>query len=166
SVPADVESPSAIGILNTLSSHPRKDKGKAKVTADVKSTSLNIPPRAPSSSGSSAARKQSQDAGSDISMKLSEASDTLVQQIQNSAEAKSETKQMKIQAQVVGKELKACNKNAQREYELKMKMVENEHELSMASERTKQLELELKLEQARIARLEAERHFSAGEEKN
>ncbi|KAI6128031.1 hypothetical protein EV401DRAFT_1885309 [Pisolithus croceorrhizus] len=87
-------------------------------------------------------------------------------QIQNSAEVKSEMKWMRIQAQVIGKELRACNKHAQHEHELKMKMVENEHELSMASKRTKQLELELKLEQARIAQLEAERHFSTGEEKN
>ncbi|KIK18208.1 hypothetical protein PISMIDRAFT_14517 [Pisolithus microcarpus 441] len=166
SVAADIESPSAIGILNTLSSHPRKDKGKAKVTADVKSTSVNIPPHTPSSSRSSAAHKWSQDASLDISMKLSQVSNTLIQQIQNSTEAKSKTKQMKIQAQVIGKELKACDKNAQHEYELKMKMVENKHELLMASKRTKQLELELKLEQARIAWLEAERHFSAGEEKN
>ncbi|KAI5990738.1 hypothetical protein EDD15DRAFT_2369449 [Pisolithus albus] len=166
SVPPDVESPSTISVLNTLSSHARKDMGKTKVTTAIKSTSLNIPPHAPSSSGSSAACKQSRDAGSDISMKLTEASDTLVQQIQNSAEAKSDTKRMRIEAEVIGKELRARDKHAQREHGLKMRMVENEHELSMAGQKTKQLELELQLEQARIARLEAERRFSTGEEKN
>ncbi|KIK13827.1 hypothetical protein PISMIDRAFT_17701 [Pisolithus microcarpus 441] len=173
SVPADITSPSTTGVLKSLSSHAvkvgattsaGKDKGKEKVTTDTNSMSLGIPPRAPSSSGSSAARKRLRDPGSDISSKLSKASNSLVQQIQNSAEAKSESKRMRIQAEIVGKELRARDKNAQREHELKMKMVGNEHELSMAGEKTKQLELELKLEQAKIARLEAERRFSAAEE--
>ncbi|KAI5987579.1 hypothetical protein EDC04DRAFT_2614802 [Pisolithus marmoratus] len=90
---ADVESPSATGVPNTQSSHvlqgtstasAKKDKGKTRVTTDVKSLSLNIPSCAPSSSSSSAACKRSQDASSEISMKLSEASNTLMEQIQNS----------------------------------------------------------------------------------
>ncbi|KAI6040060.1 hypothetical protein EDC04DRAFT_2894580 [Pisolithus marmoratus] len=157
SVLADVKSPSAISMLKMLSSHALKatsttstsrDKGKTKVAADAKSTSLNVPSHAPSSSGSSVACKQSWDAGSEISAKLSEASDTLIQQIQNSAKAKSETKWLKIQAQVIRKELKAHNKT-----------------LRVLS-KTKQMELELRLEEARIAQLEAERHVAAVEEGN
>ncbi|KAI6015716.1 hypothetical protein EDC04DRAFT_2903592 [Pisolithus marmoratus] len=144
SVLADVESLSAISMLQMLSSHAlqatsttstSRDKGKANVAAGTKSTSLNW----------------SWDAGSEISAKLSKASDTLIQQIQNSAEAKSETKQLKVQVQVIGKELKAHDKSAQCEYDLKLKIVKNEHQLSMASEKTKWMELELRLEEARIA---------------
>ncbi|KAI6100550.1 hypothetical protein F5141DRAFT_1066148 [Pisolithus sp. B1] len=77
--------------------------------------------------------------------------------LMNSAEAKNEMKWMKIQAQIVGKELKAHDKNAQCEHDLKLKMVKNKHELSMAtektkqaSERTRQPELELKIEQIQM----------------
>ncbi|KAI5994300.1 hypothetical protein EDC04DRAFT_2910594 [Pisolithus marmoratus] len=87
-------------------------------------------------------------------------------QIQNSTEAKSETKQLKIQAQVIRKELKAHDKSAQHEYDLKLKIAENEHQLSMASKKTKQMELELRLEETRIAQLEAGRHAAAVKEGN
>ncbi|KAI6041011.1 hypothetical protein EDC04DRAFT_2893581 [Pisolithus marmoratus] len=127
--------------------------------------SLNVPSHAPSSSGSSAACKQSRDAGSE-SAKLSEVSNTLIQQIQNSTKAKSETKWLKIQAQVIRKELKAHDKSAQCEYDLKLKIVENENQLSMASKKTKQMELELRLEEGRIAQLEVERRAAALEEGN
>ncbi|KAI6095851.1 hypothetical protein F5141DRAFT_1221350 [Pisolithus sp. B1] len=59
------------------------------------------------------------------------------QDFANSAEANSQTKQMKIQALVIAKELKACNKNAQHEHNLKLKMAENNHKLPMATEKTK-----------------------------
>ncbi|KIK23175.1 hypothetical protein PISMIDRAFT_11083 [Pisolithus microcarpus 441] len=126
-------------------------------------SSLSVPPRVPSSSGSSTACKQPQDIGSEVSTKLSETSNSLIHQIQNSAEAKSKTKQMKIQAQIVGKELKAHDKHAQHEHDLKLKMMENEHEWSMVNEKTKQLELKLRLEEARIAWLEAEKSSRAAE---
>ncbi|KAI5989605.1 hypothetical protein EDC04DRAFT_2614324 [Pisolithus marmoratus] len=51
---------------------------------------------------------------------------------QDSAEANSQTKWLKIQALVVAKELKACNKNTQCKHDLKVKIMENDHELSMA----------------------------------
>ncbi|KAI6126577.1 hypothetical protein F5141DRAFT_1247643 [Pisolithus sp. B1] len=158
------------GVLNTLSSHTWQastgtgisvdwdDKGKSP--AGVNSTSLIVPSCVPSSSGSSAVCKQSRDVTSEVSTKLTKTSDSLICQIQNSAEANSQTKQMKIQALVIAKELKACNKNAQHEHDLKLKMAENDHELSMAesdhnlsmaTEKTKQLELELELERVRLA---------------
>ncbi|KIK17974.1 hypothetical protein PISMIDRAFT_14705 [Pisolithus microcarpus 441] len=158
--PANADSPSAANVLHTLSSHAyqsttsastSKEKDKARVTAGAASSSLSIPPHAPSSSGSSSACKQPRDVGSEVSTKLTETSDSLVCQIQNSAEANSHMKRMKIQAQIIRKELKACNKNAQCEHDLKMKMMENKHLLSMASEQMKQLELEVKLEQIKIA---------------
>ncbi|KIK14152.1 hypothetical protein PISMIDRAFT_17488 [Pisolithus microcarpus 441] len=122
SVLADITSPSTTGVLKSLSLHAvevgattstEKDKGKGKVTTDANSMSLGIPPHAPSSSSSSAACKHLWDPGSDISSKLSKASDSLMQQIQNSAEAKSESKWMRIQAEIIGKELRACDKSAQ-----------------------------------------------------
>ncbi|KAI6131370.1 hypothetical protein EV401DRAFT_2065721 [Pisolithus croceorrhizus] len=126
-------------MLNTLSSHAWQvststgisvdwdDKGKSP--AGIDSTSLIVPSHVPSSSGSLA----------------------------NSAKANSQTKQMKIQALVIAKELKAHNKNAQCEHNLKLKMVENDHKLSMATRKMKQLELELELERVRLAQLQAEK---------
>ncbi|KIK23913.1 hypothetical protein PISMIDRAFT_10524 [Pisolithus microcarpus 441] len=155
-VVADTNTPSTAGVLQALI--VSKNKGKAKASMDAGSLSV---PQVPSSSGSSTARKQPRDVGSEVSAKLSKTSDSLVCQIQNSAEAKSEAKRMKIQAQIVGKELKACDKHAQHEHDLKMRMMENKHERSMANEKTKQLELELRLEEARIAWLEAEKSSGA-----
>ncbi|KAL4070270.1 hypothetical protein J3A83DRAFT_4188344 [Scleroderma citrinum] len=74
----------------------------------------------------------------------------------NTTEVNTTTKQMKIQAAVVVKELKICDDNAQHEHELKMKMVDHKHAQLMANEKMKQLELELWLEEARIHCLEAE----------
>ncbi|KAI6127284.1 hypothetical protein F5141DRAFT_1210667 [Pisolithus sp. B1] len=114
-------------------------------------SSLSVPSQAPSSSSSSTACKQPWDVGSKVSAKPSETSNSLVHQIQNSTEAKSETKQTKIQAQIVGKELNAHDKHGQHEHDLKLKMMENEHKQSMANEKTKQLELQPRLKEAKIA---------------
>ncbi|KAI6026058.1 hypothetical protein EDC04DRAFT_2606153 [Pisolithus marmoratus] len=142
---ADIESPSATGILNTQSSHMLQGTSTASAKKD---------------------KGRTRDTSSKISMKLAKVSNTLMEQIQHSAEKKAVTKQMRIQVQVIGKELKAHDKHAQHEHEFRLKQADNKHELSMASEKMKQLELELRLEEARIARLEAERCFSASKEKN
>ena len=80
----------------------------------------------------------------------------LICEIQNSSEANTAIKQMKIQAGVVAKELRVHNSNAQHKHELKIKMVDHEHVQLMVNERTKQLELELQLEEAKICHLEAQ----------
>ncbi|KIK19896.1 hypothetical protein PISMIDRAFT_13327 [Pisolithus microcarpus 441] len=156
--------PSTADVLQMLTSHTCQvgagGKGKAKVMMDINPISLSVSAHTPSSSGSSAAHKWPWDINSDVSTKLSKASNSLICQIQHSTEAKTETKWMKFQAQIVSKELKAHNKNAQHKHDPKLKMVENEHKLSMATERTKQLELELKIEEVRLAQLEAERNSS------
>ncbi|KAI5990635.1 hypothetical protein EDD15DRAFT_2197944 [Pisolithus albus] len=171
---SNVSEPSSVP---TLTSHARRagagNKGKMKAAPDVSPFNLGVPTRAPSSSGSSVAHKRPRDLNSEVSTKISETSDSLICQIQNSADAKNETKRMRYEAQIVGKELRSPDKNAQHEHDLKLKMVEKEHELSIetektkqASERTKQLELELQIEQVRIARLEAERKGSGAAEGN
>ena len=53
---------------------------------------------------------------------------------------------MRIEAQIVAKELKSRDSHAQREHELKQQMLVHEHERSMASEKARLLELELRLE--------------------
>ncbi|KAI6043147.1 hypothetical protein EDC04DRAFT_2891416 [Pisolithus marmoratus] len=149
SVLVDTNTLPTAGMLNTLSSHAqrastgtgismgREDKGKSPT--GVNSTSLSVPSWVPSSSGSSAACKQSRD---------------------DSAEANSQTKWLKIQVLVVAKELKAHDKNAQHEHDLKVKIMENDHKLSMAGEKMKKLQLELELERVRLAQLQAERNPS------
>ncbi|KAI6045462.1 hypothetical protein EDC04DRAFT_2598767 [Pisolithus marmoratus] len=153
--------PSTTGVLQALTSHAHQasagNKGKTKAM-DVSATSLTVPSHAPSSSGSSVACKQAWDVNSKACARISEASDNLICQIQNSSEAKTEIKWLRLQAEVISKELKAHDKNAQCEHNLKLKITENEHVLLMqsektkqASERTRQLELELRLEEVRLA---------------
>jgi len=68
---------------------------------------------------------------------------------------------MSIEAQIVAKELKSCDSHAQHEHELKQQMLVHEHERSMASEKARLLELELRLEETKLHRLEAQ--VQAGE---
>ena len=68
---------------------------------------------------------------------------------------------MKIEAHVFSKEIKSRDQRDQREHEMKLKMVENDHERSMASEKTKQLELEIRLEEMKARRIEMERENRA-----
>jgi len=94
-------------------------------------------------------------------MRISEASDTIVRQIQETTKANTDTKRMRIEAQIVAKELKSRDSHAQHEHELKQQMLVHEHERSMASEKARLLELELHLEETKLRRLEAQ--VQAGE---
>jgi len=68
---------------------------------------------------------------------------------------------MRIKAQIVAKELKSRDSHAQREHELKQQMLVHKHEQLMASEKARLLELELRLEETKLHRLEAQ--VQAGE---
>ena len=79
---------------------------------------------------------------------------------------------MKIEARIFTQELKSCDKNAEHEHVLKVKMVDQDHERSIVSEKTKQLELttknlelELCLEEMRLHRLELEKLGNCDDEK-
>ena len=73
------------------------------------------------------------------------ASDTIVCQIQETTEANTKTKQLRIQAQIVSKELRSRDGRAQCEHELKQQMLMQEHERSMANEKVRLLELVLNI---------------------
>jgi len=94
-------------------------------------------------------------------MRISEASDTIVRQIQETTKANTDTKQMRMEAQIVVKELKSRDSHAQCEHELKQQMLVHEHEWSMASEKARLLEFELRLEETKLRHLEAQ--VQAGE---
>ena len=84
--------------------------------------------------------------------------------MKDSTDTNANTKRMKIEARVFTQELKSRDKNAEHEHALKVKMVDQDHEWSIVSEKTKQLELttknlelELRLEEMRLRRLELEK---------
>jgi len=116
--------------LRTLTSHAHqasghtKGKAKAKPCSEMGSSSL----RTPSSVDASGSRKRSRDVGNDISSKISDISDAVLQEIRSTSESNTETKRLKIQARVVSKEMQSRDGHAQREHEMRLKMVENDHE--------------------------------------
>ncbi|KAI6001441.1 hypothetical protein EDD15DRAFT_2527414 [Pisolithus albus] len=146
-------------VLQSLTSHAHQasgsNKGKGSVKPPSHSGSASLRPPSVISSSSSSARKRQRDIGSEISTKLSETSGEIIRQIQDSAEANSSNKRLRIQAHIISKELKIQESNAQREHELKAKRMDIEHEREMAEIKTKQLELELRLEEMKLRRMEA-----------
>ncbi|KAI6115573.1 hypothetical protein EDD16DRAFT_1703146 [Pisolithus croceorrhizus] len=123
---------STADVLQLLTLHAHQASGSNKGKSSVKpfsqsgSISLHLPSVA--SSSSSSACKCPRDIGSEILVKLSETSEEIICQIQDLAEANSTTKQMKIQAHIISKELKVQDTNAQCEHDLKTKMMDIEHE--------------------------------------
>ncbi|KAI6108270.1 hypothetical protein F5141DRAFT_1216009 [Pisolithus sp. B1] len=154
---ADIFSIANVLQLLTLHAHQasRSSKGKSSVKPPSQSGSVSLCPPSVASSSSSSACKCLRDIGSEISMKLSETSQEIICQIQDLAEANSTTKQMKIQAHIISKELKVRESNAQHEHDLKAKMIDIEHEQAMAEIKTKQLELQLHLEEMKLHCMEA-----------
>ena len=80
----------------------------------------------------------------------------MVCQIQETTEANTEAKWLRMQAQIVFKELRSHDSHAQCEHELKQQMLMQEHEWSMANEKARLLELELCLEETKLCCLEAQ----------
>ena len=129
------------------------------------SLSSYAPSPAPSAPSSSASHKQSRNVSTDVTTRISEASDTIVCQIQETTKANTETKRLRIQAQIVSKELRSRDGHAQCEHELKQQMLMQEHEWSMANEKVRLLELELCLEETKLHRLGAQMQADQAGEK-
>ena len=131
--------------LRTLTSHASQASGHTKGKAKAPPRSLACSSVRAPSADASATRKRSRDVGgSDIGSRVSDLLGAVLDEIWGKSEADTNTKQMKIEVHVFSKEIKSRDQRDQREHEMKLKMVENDHEQSMASEKTKQLELEIR----------------------
>jgi hypothetical protein len=148
-------------MMTTLTMHSRKASATSSLGAR---RALNTPGHTSSdqdsdlspttfhSRSTSASRKRPRDVTADVTTKLNEVSDTLVRHIQDSSLSKIENKRLRIESKVLGRELKARETRAEREHELRTSMAAQTHERAMADEKTRQLELELKLEQVKLER--------------
>ncbi|KAG2111579.1 uncharacterized protein F5147DRAFT_771729 [Suillus discolor] len=108
----------------------------------------------------SVSRKRPRDPTAELTMKLNEASDTLVQHIHETSTVKADHKRLKLETQLASRELKMRESHTEREHGLRSTIAIQNHERAMADERTKQLELEIKLEQVRLERLIMEKDLA------
>ncbi|KAG2155202.1 uncharacterized protein EDB93DRAFT_1247696 [Suillus bovinus] len=110
-------------------------------------------------------RKRLHDVMAEFTMKMSQASDTLIQHIQESSVTEADHKRMKMETKIAARELKAHESRDEHEHLLCTALATQIHELAMADQRTKQLELEVKLEQIKLdcLALEKEKEKEKGE---
>ncbi|KAG2054944.1 hypothetical protein BDR06DRAFT_971295 [Suillus hirtellus] len=107
-----------------------------------------------------ASYKQPHDMAAEFNAKLNDASDSLMWHIQDSTIAKVEHKRLKIESKLAGIELKARLTQDEHEYVLWSTSAAQSHEQAMADEQTRQLELEIKLEQVKLEHLALEKEMS------
>ncbi|KAG2068201.1 hypothetical protein BDR04DRAFT_1119940 [Suillus decipiens] len=82
----------------------------------------------------SASRKWLQDPAAELTMKLNEASDTLVQHIQEASTVKSNHKCLKLETQLASRELKMHESHTEHEHRLQTIITIQNHEHAMADE--------------------------------
>ncbi|KIK32296.1 hypothetical protein CY34DRAFT_19148 [Suillus luteus UH-Slu-Lm8-n1] len=111
-------------------------------------------------SNRSASRKRPCDMAAKFNAKLNDASDSLMRHIQDSTTAKIEHKCLKIESKLAGIKLKAHLTRDKCEHVLWHTSIAQSYEQAMADERTRQLELEIKLEQVKLEHLALEKEMS------
>lgn len=151
-------------MLKTLTVHSRKASGTLGARHMLSSSGhtssdqdSDLSPTTSHNRSLSRNLKRSRDAPADIVSKLSTASDTLIQHIQNASVVKADNKRMKMDSKMLRSELRIREAHAEREHALRSSMAAQTHERALADERTKQLQLELELEKVRLQRVVAER---------
>jgi len=148
-------------MMSTFSTHAQKAVGGASLGKGKQPMSLKGPCSHNSSSpttsqASSLSRKRSHDVSSEISNKIADASDLLIRHIQDSLEARVETKRLKYEAVHQYRELRAREQHGEHEHQLQLMMEKNQHLLSLVNSENKKLKLELELEKLRIHCMELE----------
>ncbi|KAG2742419.1 hypothetical protein P692DRAFT_20749551 [Suillus brevipes Sb2] len=114
----------------------------------------------PTTSNRSASHKRPRDMVAEVNTKLSDTSDTLMWHIKDSTTAKVEHKRLMIESRLASIKLRGRLSRDEREHELRSTSAAQSHERAIADERTKQLELEIKLEEVNVARLALEKEMS------
>ncbi|KAG1727126.1 hypothetical protein EDB19DRAFT_1914346 [Suillus lakei] len=154
---SDDSDASASQMMKSLTVHSRKASGahhSGHTSSDQDSDPL------PTTSNRSVSRKRPRDMAAEFNTKLNDASDNLMRHIQDSTTAKVEHKCLKIESKLASIELKARLSRDKREHVLRSTSAAQSHERAMADERTRQLELEIKLEQVKLERLALEKEMS------
>ncbi|KAG1899069.1 uncharacterized protein F5891DRAFT_981460 [Suillus fuscotomentosus] len=116
----------------------------------------------PSASGSntrsaSESRKRPHDLGAEVTKKLTDASDSLLLHMQDKSDSKASSKRMKFDYAKFSKELKAREAHAEHEHDARRFIATHSHERAMSEDKTRQLELEIRLEEAKYRHLAMER---------
>ena len=110
--------------------------------------------------GSTSSRKRQRgDLQQDVSA-IAAVADLLAKKLDGSTSTKADTKRLRLESKLASQELKAREARDEREHALRAAMAAHDHERAMADERTRQLELEIKLEQAKMERIALERGLS------
>jgi len=84
----------------------------------------------------------------------------LVNKLEGSTTTKADNKRLRLETRMASRELRAREACDEREHALHAAMAAQDHERAMADERTRQLELEIKLEQTKMERIALERASS------
>ena len=84
--------------------------------------------------------------------------------MQDTSDTRSSNKQMKIDYARFSKELKACQAHADREHDTCKYMAVHTHELALSEEKTRQLELEIWLEEMKMRHLAMQHGLGDAEE--
>ncbi|KAG2746071.1 hypothetical protein P692DRAFT_20741080 [Suillus brevipes Sb2] len=93
--------------------------------------------------------KWPRDPTTELTMKLNEASDTLIWHIRDASTVKADHKHLKLETHLASRELKMRESHAECEHGLRSMIAIQNHERAMADEWTKQLKLEIRLEDLR-----------------
>jgi hypothetical protein len=146
-------------VMKSLTVHSCKASGSAlrgRSPATATHRSAGPSPSESSSHSASESRKQPRDVGAEVTKKLADASDSLLLHMQNKSESKVSSKRMKFEYARFSKELQAHEAYAEREHDARRFIATQSHERAMSEDKTRQLELELRLEEAKYRRLAME----------
>ncbi|KAG1896304.1 uncharacterized protein F5891DRAFT_1193330 [Suillus fuscotomentosus] len=105
----------------------------------------------------SESRKRPRDLGAELTKKLADASDSLLLHMPDKSDSKASSKRMKFDYAKFSKELKAREAHAEREHDARRFIATHSHERAMSEDKTRQLELEIRLEEAKYRHLAMER---------
>ncbi|KAG2346645.1 hypothetical protein BDR05DRAFT_945651 [Suillus weaverae] len=147
-------------VMKSLTVHSCKASGSAlhgRSPATATHRSAGPSPSESTFCSASESHKRTRDVGAEVTKKLADASDSLLLHMQNKSESKVSSKRMKFEYARFSKELQAREAHAEREHNAHRFIATQSHERAMSEDKTRQLELELRLEEAKYRRLAMER---------
>lgn len=169
--PSDDSDTAASHMMNALTVHSRKASagnlahrvahasgGHTTATSSNNTSEAESPTGM--GTGSTSSRKRPRgDLQPDISA-LTAVAGLLAKKIDGNSSTKADTKRLRLESKLASRELKAREARDEHEHTLRAAMTAHDHERAMADERTRQLELEIKLEHAKMERIAMERGLS------
>jgi hypothetical protein len=169
--PSDDSDTAASHMMNALTVHSRKAStsgslgrrvahasgGHTTATSSNNTSEADSPTLHGSRAGTGSGSSRKRPRGDLILQDVNAMTDMLVKRLDESTSMKADTKRLRLESKLASRELKAREAHAEREHALRAAMTAHDHEHAMADERTRQLELEIKLEQAKMEHIALER---------